>query len=346
MSFLFRARCLFRTSSTSNLSHPTPCRKFHISSNLLDKRRPPVAPDTDSISSNSTPRSPHEIFRPYSEKEKAALAKKYTPEQLQAIEEGEAAIDPEDILKQGNFRTDPYKLPYLDDLSIIRPVIDKKPREAGTIPDNARSMTEDEAADDVSRWLVEEFYESRKAQARGTPSSSTDTPIKPSRLDFRKYLEESTSMTGGGKRGSSVIAPALPKDPELKAQYQMSKNIDPRDPDGKWVRLQKQTGLTLDEILDYKIKVLVSHRVVNQTRLGKIQSMYVLAVAGDGHGRLGIGEGKATEIEEATDKARQAAVRNMRPIPRYEERTIFGEVEGKVAACEVQLMARPPGTFY
>jgi small subunit ribosomal protein S5 len=98
--------------------------------------------------------------------------------------------------------------------------------------------------------------------------------------------------------------------------------------------------------LDYKIKVLVMHRVVNQTRLGKIQSMYVLAVAGDGHGRLGIGEGKATEADEATDKARQAAVRNMRPIPRYEERTIFGEVKGKVAACEVQLMSRPPGEFH
>ena len=33
----------------------------------------------------------------------------------------------------------------------------------------------------------------------------------------------------------------------------------------------------------------------------------------------------------------------MQPIPRYEERTIFGEVDGKVSAVEVKLMARPPG---
>jgi Ribosomal protein S5, N-terminal domain len=70
----------------------------------------------------------------------------------------------------------------------------------------------------------------------------------------------------------------------------------------------------------------------------------VLAVAGDGRGRLGIGEGKALEHDDATMKAYQAAIRNMRPIPRYEERTIYGEVEGKVGACEVQLKSKPPGT--
>ncbi|KAG9981445.1 hypothetical protein KCU78_g21479, partial [Aureobasidium melanogenum] len=35
--------------------------------------------------------------------------------------------------------------------------------------------------------------------------------------------------------------------------------------------------------------------------------------------------------------------RNMKPIPRYENRTIFGEVEGKVGASVVQLSSRPPG---
>jgi hypothetical protein len=100
----------------------------------------------------------------------------------------------------------------------------------------------------------------------------------------------------------------------------------------------------LDEIFDLKIKTLVMHFVTNQTRLGKISSCYVLAVAGDGNGRLGIGEGKALEVDDATSKANQAAIRSMRPIPRYEKRTIYGEVEGKVGACEVQLKAKPPGT--
>jgi small subunit ribosomal protein S5 len=33
----------------------------------------------------------------------------------------------------------------------------------------------------------------------------------------------------------------------------------------------------------------------------------------------------------------------MQPILRYEKRTIFGEVNGKVSATELELYARPPG---
>jgi small subunit ribosomal protein S5 len=79
--------------------------------------------------------------------------------------------------------------------------------------------------------------------------------------------------------------------------------------------------------------------------LGKIASVYCLAVAGNGNGRLGIGEAKGQETGETSSNARIAAIRSMQPIPRYEERTIFGEVEGKVSAAEVKLMCRPPGMF-
>jgi small subunit ribosomal protein S5 len=278
-------------------------------------------------------------FRPYDDKEKAALSKMYTPQQLRVIEEAEAAIDPKDLAQQGRFRTDPYMLPYLDDLSVIRPVIDSRIKEESTIPENARWMNETERVNEVSQWLAKEHSEYLQNKA-----TNPDAPFKPSRLDFMKFFEESTSMTGGGKRGSTVLAPALPKIPSMKGQYTTKEGSDPRDPDGKWLRLQKQTGLNLDAILEIKKKVLVNNFVTNQTRLGKVQRLYCLAVAGDGKGRLGIGEGKAMEGEDARHKAVQAAIRNMRPIPRYEDRTIYGEVEGKVAACEVRLMSRPPGS--
>ena len=134
-----------------------------------------------------------------------------------------------------------------------------------------------------------------------------------------------------------------PKVPVKKAVHE--EEADPRDPEGVYDRLIKQTGLTLDQIMDYKVKILVQHRVVNQTRLGKIASIYMLAVAGNGNGRLGIGEAKGQETEETSNNAKIAAIRAMQPIPRYEERTIFGEVEGKVSAAEVKLMCRPPGKF-
>jgi small subunit ribosomal protein S5 len=109
-------------------------------------------------------------------------------------------------------------------------------------------------------------------------------------------------------------------------------------------RLMQQTGLSKEEISKIKVKNLVSHRVVNQTRMGKIQSLYFLSIAGDGNGMVGIGEGKSAEDEDARKQAMMNAIRNMKPIPRYEERTIYGEVEGKVGAAVVQLSARGPGT--
>lgn len=299
------------------------------------------------VSSQSTNCPPYEGLLPYGDKDKAELAKIYTPEQLRVIEEGEAAIDLKDIEQQGRFRIDPYGLPYLDDLSTIQPVVDRKVREVGTIPENARWLNHEERIDEVAEWInqeQEEYYRNKELSPNQASSQlDTANEFKPSRLDFMKFLETSTSMTGGGKRGSGIVAPALPKIPKMKGQYQSKEDSDARDPDGKYDRLRKQTGLSLDQILNLKMKILVRHFVTNQTRLGKIRRFYMLAVAGDGHGRLGIGEGKALEADDARMKALQAAIRNMRPIPRYEERTIYGEVEGKVAACEVQLKSKPPG---
>jgi small subunit ribosomal protein S5 len=277
------------------------------------------------------------MFKQYDSQEKAALAKKYTPEQIRSIEAGEEAIDPEDLKSHGRLRTDIGKLRYLDDFSVIRPVVDKRIKDNTPVDHNARWMNEEERLQEAAEWL-DSFSDQ--------PEPNNREDARPNRLDFMKFLEETTSRTGGGKRTASSLAPALPKIPELVGQFTSQKKgeeEDNRDEEGTYNRLRKATGMTLDDIFALKTKILVRHRVVNQTRLGKIQSMYILAVAGNGNGRLGIGEGKAQEMDEAMSKAKLAAIRNMQPIPRYEERTIFGEVEGKVSAAVVKLMARPPG---
>jgi small subunit ribosomal protein S5 len=56
-----------------------------------------------------------------------------------------------------------------------------------------------------------------------------------------------------------------------------------------------------------------------------------------------VGEGKSVEPEEGRKQSIMAAIRNMRPVPRYENRTTFGNLEMKVGATTVQLFARPPG---
>ena len=130
---------------------------------------------------------------------------------------------------------------------------------------------------------------------------------------------------------------------DSKAKDKSKQDEQEEEVDPHMLRLCQQTGMTKDEIRRIRVKNLVSHRVVNQTRMGKIQSLYFLTIAGNQDGMVGVGEGKAAEDEDGRRQAMMNAVRNMKPIPRYEERTIYGEVEGKVGASIVQLSSRPPG---
>ncbi|KAI9787198.1 MAG: 28S ribosomal protein S5, mitochondrial [Geoglossum umbratile] len=268
--------------------------------------------------------SPHERFKPYSEAEKVELAKRYSPEQLKAIEAGEQAIDPEDLLYQGELRQDPFMLNYLDDLSTIRPVIDKPVRNPESNYDpNLRLKNENEIVKDFARWVK-------------------DLPPEPSRLDYMKFMDNRRLTVGdemAEKAPVSALAPKLPviDDPELRYAK------EGREDDPNLLRLMQQTGFTKKDLRKIRTKTLVTHTVVNQTRMGKIRSWYYLSVAGNGNGLLGIGEGKAAEPEDARKQSEIRAIRALEPITRYENRTIYGEVKGKVGAVELKLMSRPPG---
>jgi small subunit ribosomal protein S5 len=316
-------------------------------------------------------KSARELFPQYTSIEKEALKDLYTPAQIAAIEAGEAAINPEDLKKRGVIRTDLGAVPYVDDFSRTRPIFDRVQPYEGPMDPNPRIMDLQEAMDELDRA----FEKVKQGHKPPEPVEDPEDPeyqaqLFPSRLELMKIHDEASFLMGSdGKavpshKNTILTAPTLPKkfledegdeDGEGKARSAAKKakdekteaqemaEADPRDPDGTYNRLMKQTGMTLDDIFDLKIKMLVRHRVVNQTRLGKIASQYCLAIAGDGKGRLGIGEAKGQESEDTYANARIAAIRAMRPIPRYEDRTIFGDVEGKMSAVVVKLMARPPG---
>lgn len=164
----------------------------------------------------------------------------------------------------------------------------------------------------------------------------------PMRID---YIDDFATLRPGVDR--------IPADVEVPRTPKRNASSDDKSKDGKpeasavndqqMLRLSQQTGLAVEEIRRLRTKMLVTHRVVNQTRMGKIQSLYFLTVAGNGDGMLGIGEGKAAEDEDGRRQAMMNAIRNMKPVPRYEGRTIFGESEAKVGATIVQLSTRPPG---
>jgi small subunit ribosomal protein S5 len=228
--------------------------------------------------------------KPYTERDMELLAQKYTPDQMEAIEAGEASISDEDMRMQGRVRTDPMRISYFDDFSKIRPIID----HPGEVTEDLLEGKENESKDEDIAALLMSSTKSIKAQA--------------------------------------------PK--EAMSRAKLIESIDPRI-----LRLSQQTGLTPDQIGKLRVKNLVNHRVVNQTRMGKIQSLYFLTIAGNENGMIGIGEGKAAEDEDGRRQAMMNAIRNMKPVPRYEERTIYGEVEAKVGASVVQLSARAPGTL-
>lgn len=275
----------------------------------------------------------NQVLKSYTKKDELNLSKRYTPDQMRVIAAGEEAIDLEDIRSHGVVRNDPYAFKYLDDFSVLRPTLDKIPKPASTVPKGSRWLNETERFDQVNEWLGK-MTEERELQGLAEPLT---------RLDVQKFIDETPSMTGGGKFGSDVLVPALPKIKSMEGMYQNSTLVDARDPTGIYDKLRRQTGMSLEEILDLNVKNIVAHRVVNMTRLGRIQSFYTLSIAGNGKGMLGLGEAKSAEMVDSLNQSRMAAIKNMKPVPRYEDRTIFGDIEAKVSAVRVQLMSRPPG---
>lgn len=330
-----------------------------------------------------------------------SLKKKYTPEQLSAVQLGEKVIDTDDLVVQGRIRNDPYAFEYLEDFSKVRPVVDKRVKTYRPVDTTAKFMTPDEFGDDfvefvrqlnekrgVSHDITYEqalnmYEDMRSKMLNSNPEEALSTTElveamdrvvsqtevarqgaledltggrdsegakEISDLEAYKYLMERNSMTGFDG-GDTHLAPDLPdKVPGVAGLYkrQMDESDEGLDPEGTYQELKKKTGMSVSEILEIfrkQTKILVRRYVSNQTRLGKIRSTYILAMAGNGNGRLGMGEAKSVDSEVSVMKAKLSAIQNMVPIRRYENRTIYGNVEAKVGGTIVQMYTRPPGMF-
>lgn len=340
MSLARPARCLFCSFSRA-ATHSTrvPRRQFHPSPAQLTNRKPKFpnikAPET---SSGSGPKPGD--FKPYTEEEKAHLAKEYSAAQMEAIKAGEAAIDAKDLAEQLRERDDPLRINYVDDFSVIEPSIDRHVRAPETNSDyNFKLKSEDDFVKDFGRFFAE------------MPDDATAA-------DFVKFTDE-LRLTHGKEENElnphSALVPDLfgpgetidePRVEERKTaaeKGEKERSLQAEEMTDALKSLLLATGYTAGQIRDFRLKTLVSHSVVNQTRLGKVRRAYRLSIAGNGNGLLGIGEGKSDEASDAKTQSQYRAIRNMQPIPRYENRTIFGDVTGKVGAVELQLMHRPPG---
>lgn len=156
------------------------------------------------------------------------------------------------------------------------------------------------------------------------------------------------ALSWGADAEPAEFAPEIPRIDDPKVRWDDGSATDENAVDDEtaeaYKRLAKIMHTTPDQLRKFRTKILVSHRVVNQTRLGKISQQYFLCVAGDEKGMVGIGEGKASEPDAGQRLARLAAIRAMVPVRRYENRTIYGEVKGKCGAVELTISSRPPGS--
>ncbi|POR32326.1 37S ribosomal protein S5, mitochondrial [Tolypocladium paradoxum] len=192
----------------------------------------------------------------------------------------------------------------------------------------AQAMKLDEAVD--AEW---------KKELDKLAALSDVSDVEPTNLEL---IEDGPA---GISRAHSAEAAELGKVPGVEGLYKSA--VDPEDEGqddaGHYQEIKRLTGMTLKEIQSIYRKVLVTRWVSNQTRLGKVRSTSVVAIAGNGNGRLGLGIAKSTEAGLAAETAQLLAIRNMKPIRRYENRTIYGNAKAKVSGTVVELFSRPPG---
>lgn len=341
MSLTRPSQCLLCSFARPSTRGPRARRKFHTTPPQLARKRP----KHPNIKASDLPQPqtfhPRKFKPEYSAADLAVLEQQYSPAQLAAIQAAEADVPARDIDKAAQ-RADPWSLNYFDDLSEIHPVVDKPIRAPWSSTDpNPKLKSTDQLVEDFTKFFLD-------------PS----TPKRWTKEDWKKGIDPITQFTqtnpltvsGVDPRQAvrSARAPELTSTKPKKAAAAGSKKDgsgrrDEEEASPALVRLMQMTGYTRQQIVGLRVKSIISHRVVNQTRLGKIGKQYFLSIAGNGQGLIGIGEGKAEEPQEARLQSQYRAIRNMQPILRYEGRTIYGDVTGKVSATELELYARPPG---
>ncbi|KAF2189712.1 hypothetical protein K469DRAFT_723635 [Zopfia rhizophila CBS 207.26] len=356
MSVCRPARCLF--SKTPSLPKPTPLhhpRSFHTTLPRPARRRPhyPNIKASDLALLNA---AAEESYPKYSTSETDLLRKKYTPSQIAAIKAAESAIDPRDLLTQGQRRTDPWQLSYEDDLAEVDPVTDHapklKPSDIKGPKDfrEANMVERDEAIAQIANENLAKMYPNGVPEGQLSPEEhrkleeAIEVAMAQAAMDPRTvyYSSNPKAVESLADPRHSVVLPDLPRI-ENRVARQTRRLSTEEEEDPRQKQLLKYLGWDKEKLRSIRVKTLIVHGVTNQTRMGKIRSLYYLTIAGNQDGLLGVGEGKSVEPEEGRKQSVMAAIRNMRPVPRYENRTIYGDLEKKVGATKVLLCSRPPG---
>lgn len=94
---------------------------------------------------------------------------------------------------------------------------------------------------------------------------------------------------------------------------------------------------------EFMEKVVQVNRVSKKTKGGDKRSLSVVVVVGDGNGKVGVGLGKAADVQSAVRKATVYAKKHMIEVP-LKGRSIPHRVLIKDGAAKVLLKPAPEGT--
>lgn len=107
--------------------------------------------------------------------------------------------------------------------------------------------------------------------------------------------------------------------------------------------IMKDSQTQNTELEEFFERVVQVNRVSKKTKGGDRRSLSVLVVVGDKKGRVGVGLGKAAEVQSAVRKATTYAKKHLIEVP-LKGRTIPHQVLVKSGAAKVLLKPAPVGT--
>ncbi len=100
-------------------------------------------------------------------------------------------------------------------------------------------------------------------------------------------------------------------------------------------------GKTASDLVE---KLVLVNKVSKTVKGGKNFSFSALVIVGDKAGKVGFGKGNAREVNDAKNKAFEAARKSLIKVSLREGRTIHHDVYGSFCSAKVVLRSAPAGT--